>query len=1089
MRTNVFLFSRNARDSRCMNRCARFCLFFVVAITLPAGAAAQVSGDTAVALPIRGDRTIAFDTDEGTWISLDVSPDGRTIVFDLVGDLYLLPIEGGEARRITSGIAWDCMPRFSPDGRQVAFISDRSGSDNLWVMNVDGTALRQVTKETDFALSSPEWTPDGDYLVTRKFGAYPGPVDYLRSVPLWIYHKDGGNGLELFPAGAGGGGLTTNTGAAFSPDGRYAFFSSHTGGYAGEEVNRYQIVRFDRQTGDRQNLTTAYGGGLRPVVSPDGRRLVYATRVDARTALRIRDLETHEERWLVAEVQRDDQEGYAPNDIFPSYSFTHDSRAVVYTHEGRIKRVDVATNQIRVIPFSAHVEQRVATRHRVPLRIDDGAMPVRQLLGVAPSPDGRRLAFSAVGHLHTTDVGGTPRRATNEAVREYMPAFSPDGQWIAYVTWSDSAGGHVMKMPAGGGAPVRLTDAAGYYQSPVWSDDGARIAYSAATVRAGQGAPNSGASELRWVSANGGPQQRIATGVRGPMAMTGRGDSTRVWAVQAGGGGTSGTPTGTVVSMDLGGNQRRSHVRFSSPGAGGITAIPSPDERHLFILDRDDAYVMAMTPAGSDGLSINLGSPSVPLRRVTTEGANYIAWTGNGQNIAWSFADRFHTAPLAAVMAAEERSTWNVDTTTIALSVPRASPTGSLVLRGARVITMRGDEVLERADILIENNRIRAVGSSVQAPANARVIDVAGATIIPGLIDVHAHPRVGREVANDQEWSIAINLAYGVTTTRNPSGGRGSFPWGELVDAGEMIGSRVFATGPPLTSTNTPIRSAEDAVNAVRRYKQQGANSLKQYLQPRRIQRQWLLEAAKAENINITNEGAGDLKADVTMALDGFTAFEHTLPIVPIFNDLVQVFAQTKITYTPAMIASYGGPSSQDFWRAEWDMHGDAKLRRFTPHNELDSYGRRRPLIIEEDYMFDDIAAGARDILRAGGNVGLGSHGNQQGLGAQWEMWNLAMGGMTPMEVLRVSTIVGAESIGFERDMGSIEAGKLADLVVLDANPLDDIRNTNRIRYVIKNGFVHDGDTLDEVWPSQRAFPKPFWVLDDEALERLRGGR
>jgi imidazolonepropionase-like amidohydrolase len=482
---------------------------------------------------------------------------------------------------------------------------------------------------------------------------------------------------------------------------------------------------------------------------------------------------------------------------------------------------------------------------------------------------------------------------------------------------------------------------------------------------------------------------------------------------------------------------------------------------------------MAMTPAGAQGLAINLGSPSVPLRRITTEGANYIAWMDDGRTLGWSFANRFHRASLDRVMASDQRTTWAIDTTQIELRVPRARPQGTLVLRGARMITMRGEEVIERGDILIENNRIRQVGSQVSAPAGARVIDVAGATIIPGLVDVHAHPRVGREIANDQEWSIAINLAYGVTTTRNPSGSRGSFPWGELVDAGAMIGSRVYATGPPLTSNVVPVRSYEDALNAVRRYKAQGANSLKQYLQPRRIQRQWFLQAARAENMNITNEGAGDLKADVTMAIDGYTAFEHTLPVVPIYKDLVQIFAQTGITYTPAMIASYGGPSSQDYWRAAWDMHGDAKLRRFTPHPELDSYGRRRPLIVEEDFIFSKIAAGARDILRAGGRVGMGSHGNQQGLGAQWEMWNLASGGMTPMEVLRVSTIIGAESIGFDRDIGSIEPGKLADLVVLDANPLDDIRNTNRIRYVVKNGVVHDGNTLDEIWPRARPFPTP----------------
>jgi Tol biopolymer transport system component/imidazolonepropionase-like amidohydrolase len=1044
-------------------------------------------GDTAVALPIKPDRTISFDTDEGTWISLDASPDGRSIAFDLVGDLYILPMNGGEARRITSGMAWDCMPRFSPDGRSIAFISDRSGSDNLWIVNIDGSGLRQVTKETDFALSSPEWVPDGDYIVARKFGAYPGPVDYLRSVPLWLYHKDGGSGTELFP-GPGNTGLTTNTGAAFSPDGRYMYFSSHAGGYSGESVNQYQVVRFDRTTGDRQTLTSGYGGGLRPIISPDGRWLVYATRADTRTALRIRDLARQEDRWLVAEMQRDDQEGYAPNDILPGYSFTSDSRAVVFTGGGKIKRVDITTRDVSIIPFRARVEQGVASRHRVALRIDDEPMSVRQLIGVQPSPDGRRLAFSAVGRLWITEIGGTPRRLTDANVREYQPAFSPDGQWIAYVTWTDSAGGNVWKVRVDGGAPVQLTRQSGYYQSPIWSGDGDRVVFNAASIRAGQGAPNAGVGELRWVSANGGDARTILTGGRIPVMVTRGGDSARVFFTEGvPGSGPMATPSTNLVSVRFDGQERRVHVRITSQSGGGPSAIPSPDQRSLFVLDRDDAYVMAMTPAGAQGLAINLGSPSVPLRRITTEGANYIAWMDGGRTLAWSFANRFHRASLDRVMASDQRTSWGIDTTEIELRVARARPQGMLVLRGARIITMRGEEVIERGDILIENNRIRQVGAQVTAPAGARVIDVAGATIIPGLVDVHAHPRVGREIANDQEWSIAINLAYGVTTTRNPSGSRGSFPWGELVEAGAMIGSRVYATGPPLTSNVVPVRSYEDALNAVRRYKAQGANSLKQYLQPRRIQRQWFLQAARAENMNITNEGAGDLKADVTMAIDGYTAFEHTLPVVPIYKDLVQIFAQTGITYTPAMIASYGGPSSQDYWRAAWDMHGDAKLRRFTPHPELDSYGRRRPLIVEEDFIFSKIAAGARDILRAGGRVGMGSHGNQQGLGAQWELWNLASGGMTPMEVLRVSTIIGAESIGFDRDVGSIEPGKLADLVVLDANPLDDIRNTNRIRYVVKNGVVYDGNTLDEVWPRARPFPIPWWLAEDAELERLNG--
>ncbi len=90
------------------------------------------------------------------------------------------------------------------------------------------------------------------------------------------------------------------------------------------------------------------------------------------------------------------------------------------------------------------------------------------------------------------------------------------------------------------------------------------------------------------------------------------------------------------------------------------------------------------------------------------------------------------------------------------------------------------------------------------------------------------------------------------------------------------------------------------------------------------------------------------------------------------------------------------------------------------------------------------------------------------------------------MEVLRVVTILGAESLGFERDLGSLEPGKLADLLVLDANPLDDIHNTDNIHFVVKNGVVYDGDTLDVLWPRQRTFPKFPWAIDDEEFEKLR---
>src|SRR5580693_8751190 len=271
-------------------------------------------------LPLKTTRKVSFTTDEGTWMSIDVSADGKQIVFDLLGDLYVIPSTGGDAKRLTSGPAWDCQPRFSPNGKQIAFISDRNGSDNLWLINADGSQIdgkdaKKVSEETDDQLGSPAWSPDGNYIVVRKYGQYPGPTDYLRYTSLWMFHKDGGKGVELVKSK---GETTINSGAAFSPDGKLVYFSSHAGPHRyNADIGRFQVTTFNRETGEVEKITSEYGGGLRPIVSPDGRWLVYASRHDAKTGLRIRELATREEHWLAFPIQRDDQEGFAANDLLP----------------------------------------------------------------------------------------------------------------------------------------------------------------------------------------------------------------------------------------------------------------------------------------------------------------------------------------------------------------------------------------------------------------------------------------------------------------------------------------------------------------------------------------------------------------------------------------------------------------------------------------------------------------------------------------------------------------------------------------------------------------------------------------------------
>jgi len=1042
-------------------------------------------------LPLKPTRKISFSTDEGTWVSLDVSPDGKQIVFDLLGDLYTIPIAGGDATRLTSGLPWDCQPRFSPDGKQIAFISDRNGSDNLWIMNADGSNPKKVSEETDYQLGSPAWSPEGNYIVVRKYGPYPGPENYLRMTSLWMFHKGGGKGIELVKAK---GNTQISSGAAFAPDGKLLYFSSHPDRFNyNVDIGRFQVHTFNRETGEIEKITSEYGGGLRPLVSPDGRWLVYASRRDAQTGLRIRDLTTREERWLVLPIQRDDQEGFAVNDVLPGYSFTPDSKAVVFTRDGHIQRVDVATRQVATIPFSAKVELDLGPRVHTDYTIDDGALLVHQMRWTNQSPDGKRLAFSAVGKIWTMDLpDGKPQRLTQSPLREYEAAFSPDGQWIAYVTWSDSDGGDLWKIPASGGAPAKLSETAGYYSAPQWSPDSSKLLFVMGSKRGWLAEDNADVREIRWVSAEGGPSHAMVTLPDGRQQPTFNGDATRVYYMDAAPpppGDAPAPPARLLRSVRLDGVDKKTHLRLEGPF---VLAVPSPDAEWVAIQDRYDAYLAAFPKTGTETVSLDFKAPAVPLKRVTKEGANYLNWADGGSTLTWSFGNDFYRVKRDDVVRAEKPTdkaeSWKPETFALSLQVPRDTPQGKLYLRGARIVTMKGQEIIDRGDILIENNRIKAVGASkdMHAPSDAKVIDVRGKTILPGFVDIHAHLRSGRPEITDQEWSYAANLAYGVTTTRDPSiESNVVFAQGELVSAGSLVGPRIYSTGTAITTFAGSIASAEDANNIVKRYKAHGADSLKQYMQPRRIQRQWLGMAAAAEGLNITAEGGGDLKTDLSMVLDGYTGVEHSLPIVPIFKDVIELEAQAGTTYTPTLIVSYGAEFGQFYWRQRMNIHADPKVMRFTPHEQVDSVSRRRPLLFDEEYTFPLIAKGAAGIVGEGGHVALGSHGEQQGIGAHWEIWMLQSGGLTPWQTLYCATMNGAESIGLEKQLGSLEPGKLADLLVLNSNPLDDIHNTRDLQYVVKNGVVYSADTLDEIWPAQKLFPPFFWQKDEADVHAL----
>jgi hypothetical protein len=427
----------------------------------------------------------------------------------------------------------------------------------------------------------------------------------------------------------------------------------------------------------------------------------------------------------------------------------------------------------------------------------------------------------------------------------------------------------------------------------------------------------------------------------------------------------------------------------------------------------------------------------------------------------------------------------------VAITVARDRPTGTVVLRNARIVTMKGNEVIERGDIVVTGNQIAAVGAagSVTVPAGATEIDATGKTIIPGWMDIHAHLRPAFGVHKSQVWEYMANLAYGVTTTRDPQTGTTDvLSYGDLVETGDILGPRIFSTGPGVFWSEN-ISSLDDAREVMRRYSEYyDTHTIKQYGAGDRKVRQWVIMAAKELGLMPTSENYLDFKKNLTEAMDGYPGAEHTYPLMPLYKDAVNVIAQSGITYTPTLLVNFGSPWGENYWYESQDILKDAKLARFTPRAELLQRGLRRPgWFHASQYTFQKQAHEAAKILAAGGNVGLGGHGQLQGLGPHWELWSFALGGMPNHDVLKVGTINGARAIGLEQELGSLEAGKLADLQVLDANPLEDIRNTTSIRFVMKNGRMYDANTLAEVWPRKREIARPWWWNSDEMQVKSAG--
>ncbi|MDP3749923.1 MAG: amidohydrolase family protein [Phenylobacterium sp.] len=1021
-------------------------------------------------------REVPIDVTSGTWMSLDVSPDGREVVFDLLGDLYVIPIGGGEARALTTGMAWDMHPAYSPNGRWIAFTSDRGGGDNIWIVDRDGSNPRQVTKETFRLLSQPDWTPDSEYIVARKHFT---STRSLGAGEMWLYHRSGGEGLQLTKKRT----EQKDSGEpAFSPDGRYLYFSDDAtpGGVFeySKDVNGqiYVIQRLDREKGEVEPFVTGPGGSIRPTPSPDGKSLAFIRRVRYKSTLFVMDLASGRETAIFDGLDRDMQETWAVHGVYPSMAWTPDNKALVVWAGGKIKRVEVASKAVAEIPFHVKASRTIQEAVRFPVEVAPKDFKVKMLRWTEVSPAGDKVVYQALGHLWIKDLksGAAPRRLTRQSDHfEFYPAWSRDGRSIVYTTWNDQDFGTVRVVPAGGGEGRVVSSQPGHYLEPAFSPDGATIVYRAVSDGFLTSAMWGREPGLYAIPAKGGGRPALVSkgGVQPQFGAAG--DRVFFMTFEA-------ENKRALKSAKLDGSEERSHLLSEFAAEYAI----SPDEKWVAWTERFNAYVMPFARTGKS-MDISPKAAALPVTKVTQDAGYFLHWSGDGRKLWWSEGPELFSRDLKDAFAFVEGAPKELPKpaehgTDISFTQAHAAPTGRTALTGARVVTMKGDEVIEDGVVVLNGNRIEAVGprGSVSVPAGARVIDVAGKTIMPGIIDVHWHGSMGSDqIIPQQSWVNYVSLAFGVTTIHDPSNDSGEiFAHSELAKAGAVVGPRIFSTGTILYGAKAPftaqIDSLDDARSTLRRMAAIGAFSVKSYNQPRREQRQQILAAARELKMMVVPEGGSLFEHDMTFVVDGHTGVEHSIPTAVMYDDVLQLWPATKVGYTPTLIVAYGGPFGENYWYAHTDVWADPRLSKYVPRRILDARARRPVKAPEEEYNHINIARMVKALADKGVSVQLGAHGQREGLGAHWEMWMMAQGGMTPMQVIKAATLGGAAYLGMDRDLGSLEPGKLADLVVLDADPLADIRNSTSIRYTVANGRVYDAMSMEELGGQAK---KPFW--------------
>ena len=974
---------------------------------------------TACARPLPTE-AIAIRVHEGTTLGFDLSPDGRSIVFDLLGQLWELPGGGSAARPLTDAVrdtAEDLDPSWSPDGRRIVFRGERRGRTGLWLLEPGAAAPRQLTqlRDPDGFHGQAAWSPDGRAIAFARLLPPDSTSREWRSRLAWI-DPVGGEAHELPVADTVGPDLRD---PAWAPDGhRLAVVADSA---RSERGGRLWLV--DRGTGRATPLTARTSVALAPAFAPDGRRIAFFAPDSAdRTQL-----------WVMAV----DSPAAAPirltgqADVTPTRArWTRDDRWLLYSADGRLWRVPAAGGTPVEIRFTAALSFQRPRRLLPPANFPEPGTPqhVRAFMGLALSPDARSVGMLALGRLWVMPVGGAPRGVVDVPFGAHHLAWSPDGGTLAWSAgrWLEE---DLYATEVATGLTRRITALPGREDHPMYSPDGKHLAF--------MHQPTEDSTILRIVDAR-------ARDVADPAR-------TRSLAAEPGADAAWSPASDGLLYLTGGfapGEPSKAAVVLLS---GGLRAVSGTPDSPLFPQWTAGSLVF-VRHAQLWRAQFNGTGTLAPAEPLGAAPAIYPSSARDGTVLFISEGGLRLRSPDGR----ERRLGWPLSYTP-----PTAAP---VLIRNARIIDGTGTPATPPRDLLVERGRIAmiAAAGTIRAGA-ARVLDARGGFLIPGLVDLHAH-----------EYRPDLMPGYpyfGVTTIRDQGSPIGPLvASADAVAAGKLAGPRVDYGGIQFYTDWAydledgqgvePEADPDHVARAVALAEAFGSDHIKT-----RTFRRWDINArfiaeAHRRGMRVTGHCAHPLP----LVAAGMDAKEHAGLCEqrgdgPIYDDLVQLYRAAGIGVVPTISYAALAVQVNQYPHA---LEGDTELAPFLPPRStfgwmvaLDTAGRRR---------YAHLAEWARQttvkLARAGVTIGTGTDIWQIPTGVHLELEEMVAAGLSPLEALHAATGGAARIIGAERDFGTIEPGKWADLVIVDADPTADIRNTRRIRAVMQAGRLLDRDAV-----------------------------